>query len=87
MALPTKCIYQISNRYLKICKKNPGKVFENPKRAKTITKTPIDKIFAKNRTYVDKYTEGYVCTKFEGLILIYEVIILKNEFDTLLALN
>ena len=28
-----------------------------------------------NRTYVEKYTAAHLCTKFEGFILIYEVMI------------
>ena len=41
----------------------------------------------KKRTYVEKYTEGYLRTKFERFILIYESMIAKNEFDLLLAVN
>ena len=41
----------------------------------------------KNGTYVEKYTEGYLCTKFERFILIYQFMIAKNEFDLLLAVN
>ena len=44
-------------------------------------------IFTKNRTYVEKYTAGHLCTKFEEFILIYEAIIAKNRFDLLLAVN
>ena len=41
----------------------------------------------KNGTYVEKYTEGYLNTKFERFILIYESMIAKNEFDLRLAVN
>ena len=44
-------------------------------------------IFTKNGTYVEKYTAGQLCTKFEEFILIYEAIIAKNGFDLLLAVN
>ena len=45
-----------------------------------------NKILEKNGTYVE-YTEGYLHTKFERFILIYEAMIAKNEFDLLLAVN
>ena len=44
-------------------------------------------IFTKNGTYVEKYTVGHLCTKFEEFILIYEAMIAKNGFDLLLAVN
>ena len=44
-------------------------------------------IFTKNGAYVDKYTAGHLCTKFEEFILISEAMIAKNEFDLLLAVN
>ena len=43
--------------------------------------------FTKNGTYVEKYTTGHLCTKFQEIILIYEAVIAKNEFDLLLAVN
>ena len=43
--------------------------------------------FAKNETYVEKYTAGHTYTKFDKFILIYEAMIAKNEFDLLLAVN
>ena len=48
-----------------------------------------NKIFEKTKTgtYVDKYAEGYLHTKFERFILIYESMIAKNEFDLLFAVN
>ena len=44
-------------------------------------------IFIKNGTYVERYTAGHLCTKFEEFILIYEAMIAKNGFDLLLAVN
>ena len=38
-------------------------------------------------TYVERYTAGHLCTKFEESILIYEAMIAKNGFDLLLAVN
>ena len=43
--------------------------------------------FTKNGTYVEKYTAGHLCTKFEEFTLIYEALIAKNGFDLLLAVN
>ena len=40
-----------------------------------------------NGTYVEKFTAGHLCTKFEEFIFIYEAMIVKNEFDVLLAVN
>ena len=37
--------------------------------------------FAKNGTYVEKYTAGHLRTKFEEFILIYMATIAKIEFD------
>ena len=34
--------------------------------------------FTKNGTYVEKYTAGHLCTKFQEIILIYEAMIAKN---------
>ena len=33
----------------------------------------------KNETYVEKYTAGHRCTKFEEFILVYEAMIAKNS--------
>ena len=44
-------------------------------------------IFYKKGTYVEEYTAGHLCTKFEEFILIYEAMIAKNGFDLLLAVN
>ena len=35
-------------------------------------------IFTKNGTYVEKYTAGHLCTKFEEFTLIYEAMIAKK---------
>ena len=43
--------------------------------------------FTNNGTYVEKYTAGHLCTKFEEFLLIYEAMIAKNVFDLLLAVN
>ena len=44
-------------------------------------------IFAKNGTYVKKYTAGHLRTKFEEFTLIYKATIAKIEFDLHLAVN
>ena len=44
-------------------------------------------IFAKNRTYVEKYTAGHLRTKCEEFTLIYKATIAKIEFDLHLAVN
>ena len=44
-------------------------------------------ILTTNRTYVERYTAGHLCTKFEEFILIYEAMIAQNGFDLLLAVN
>ena len=44
-------------------------------------------IFAKNGTYVDKYSTGHLRTKFEEFTLIYKATIAKIEFDLHLAVN
>ena len=44
-------------------------------------------IFTKNGTFVERYTAGHLCTKFEKFILIYEAMIAKNGFDQLLTVN
>ena len=41
----------------------------------------------KDGTYVEKYTVGHQCSKFQGFILIYEAMIAKNGFGLLLAIN
>ena len=43
-----------------------------------------NKNFAKNRTSVEWYTAGYLCTKFEGFKLISRAMIAKNVFDLFL---
>ena len=53
------------------------KVFDdkNPKCTEIIAKIPQIWFFAKNGTYVGKYTTSHICTKFEEFILIYEAMI------------
>ena len=44
-------------------------------------------IFAKNGTYVEKYTAGHLRTKFEVFTLIYKATIVNIKFDLPLAVN
>ena len=69
-------------------KKKPGKL-KKSKTRKNNGQNSENKIFEKikNGTYVEKYTEGYLRTKFDRFISIYESMIAKNEFDQLLAVN
>ena len=60
---------------------------KNGKRSKIIAKIPKNKISEKSGTYVEEHTEGYLHTKFDRFILIYESMIAKNEFHLLLAVN
>ena len=45
-----------------------------------------NKIFAQTRGYVEKYTEGYLCTKCEIFILMYKGMT-ENDIDPLLPLS
>ena len=81
VALPTRCIHQVSNRYLKTCRKNSRETSKNSKRAKNNRQNSENKIFTENGTYVRKYTAGHLCTKFEGFILIYEAIIKQGKSE------
>ena len=67
-------------------KKSPEN-FEKFKTGKDNPQNSKNMIFAKNRTFFEKYTAGHLCTKFEEFILIYETMIAKNKFDLLLAVN
>ena len=67
-------------------KKSPEN-FEKSKTRKNNRQNSQNKIFTENGTYVEKYTAGHLCTKFEEFILIYEAMIAKNVFDLLLAVN
>ena len=67
--------------------KKARKTSKNPKRKEIIAKILKIIFFTKNGTYVEKYTAGHLCTKFEEFILIYEAMIAKNRFDLLLAVN
>ena len=61
--------------------------FEKSKTQKNNRQNSENNIFTKNGTYVERYTAGHLCTKFEEFILIYEAMIAKNGFDLLLAVN
>ena len=66
------------------------KSLENWKKCKTRKnnrENSENKIFLKSGNCFDKYTEGYLHTKFERVILFNEFMIAKNEFDLLLAVN
>ena len=67
-------------------KKSPEN-FEKSKTRKNNRPNSENNIFTKNETYVEKYTAGHLCTKFEEFILIYEAMIAKNVFGLLLAVN
>ena len=69
--------------------KKARKTEKNPKRVKIIGKIPKFRFLNKQTdgTYVEKYREGYLHTKFERFIFIYESMVAKNEFDQLLAVN
>ena len=78
VAPPTACIYQVSNWYLKTCRKKARKTSKNPKRTKIMAKIPKMIFLQKNGTYVKKYTAGHLCTQFEEFIFIYEAMIAKK---------
>ena len=67
--------------------KKPGKLNKKSKTRKNNRQNSENYIFTKNGTYVEKYTAGHLCTKFEEFMLIYEAMIGKNGFDLLLAVN
>ena len=68
-------------------KKKSPENFAKSKTRKNNRQNSKNNIFTKNGTYVEKYTAGDLCTKFEECILIYEAIIAKNWFDLLLSVN
>ena len=68
MVLPTRCKY----------------ILENPNEAKIIGKMKKMRLLVKNGTNGKKYTEGYLCIKFEEFILIYESMTAKKCVWTLL---
>ena len=68
-------------------KKKSPENFEKSKKHKNNRQNSEKNIFTKNGTYVEEYTAGHLCTKFEEFILIYEAMIAKNGFDLLLAVN
>ena len=61
--------------------------FAKTKRRKNNRQNSKNIIFAKNGTYVEKYTAGHLHTKFEEFTLIYKAMIAKIEFDLFLAVN
>ena len=67
-------------------KKSPEN-FEKSKTHKNNRQNSENNIFTKNGTYVEKYTAGHLCAKFEEFILVYEAMVVKNGFDLLLAVN
>ena len=67
-------------------KKSPEN-FEKSKMRKNNRQNSKNDIFTKNGTFVEQYTAGHLCTKFEEFILISEAMIAKNRFDLLLAVN
>ena len=75
---PTACIYQVSNWYLKICRKKARKTFKKSKTRKNNCQNSKNNIFTKNVTYAEKYTAGHMCTKFEEFILIFVAMIAKK---------
>ena len=58
-------------------KKSPEN-WKNPKHTKIIAQISKIRFWKKTRTYVEKYTVGYLYTKFERFILIYESMIAKK---------
>ena len=69
-----------------IWRKSPEN-FEKSKTHKNNRWNSENNIFTKHGTYVEMYTAGLLCTKFEEYILIYEAMIAKNGFDIFLAVN
>ena len=67
-------------------KKGPEN-FQKSKTHKNNRQNSENDIFTKNGTYVEKYTAGHLCSKFEEFILIYEAMIAKNGLELLLAVN
>ena len=59
------------------------KKYKNARKLKNSEKN----IFAKNATYVQKHTEGCLCTECERFILSYDVMSAKNEIDLLLSVK
>ena len=78
VSLPTRCIYQVWNRYIKTCRKKLGKLRKNPKHNKYNRQNSNYIFFAKIGTYVEQYRAGHLCTKFERFILICEAMIAKK---------
>ena len=75
------------NDISKHVEKNPENFAKSKTRKSNRQNFSENKIFEKNRTYVEKYTAGHLRTKFEEFTLIYKATIAKIEFDLLLAVN
>ena len=67
-------------------KKSPEN-FAKSKTRKNNRQNSKNTIFAKNGTYVEKYTAGHLRTKFDEFTLICKAMIAKIEFDLHLAVN
>ena len=67
-------------------KKSPEN-FAKSKTRKNNRQNSKNMIFAKNGTYVEKYTAGHLRTKFEEFTLIYKAMIGKIEFDLIFTVN
>ena len=68
-------------------KKSPENFAKSKTRKNNRQNSKKKTIFAKNGTYVEKYTAGHLRTKFEEFTLIYKAMIAKIEFDLLLVVN
>ena len=87
MAPPTQCIYEVSNRYLRTCRKKKEN-FENSKTRKNNRQNSKNKIFEnKNGTLLEWYVVGHLYTTFQGFFLIYVAMIANNVFHLLLAVK
>ena len=60
---------------------------EKSKTRKNNRQNSENKIFAKYGSYVEKYTADHICNKFKGFILLYEVMVAKNDFNLLLVIK
>ena len=68
-------------------KKSPENFAKSKTRKNNRQNSEKKTIFAKNGTYVEKYTAGHLRTKFQEFTLIYKTTIAKIEFDLHLAVN
>ena len=74
------------NDIWKHVKKSPEN-FAKSKTRKNNRQNSENMIFAKNGTYVEKYTADHLLTKFKEFTLIYKAKIAKIEFDLHLAVH